>query len=258
MSHLAVRVFDAARQPLTEPVTVRVIHQQTKRLVCNQSTTSWPLKVQVIDQQAYAVHAYPTRHRPVGSFVVMDARDRDVALYAPLKPQDARATFPAYMELPVGFRLAVSESFYAALDDLHKAGLLNVQSAVAHVGQWNSVARVTRVAPDRLWAKVDASLPGWVSVDSRFREVSAALHEPPEGCCHAGSWKTLEPAGNLQLTFYKGTDWMILEADLDDAAGIGHVFQVLGHALTNGVTHPYDIHEILVFRQEMRLPYSLA
>ena len=49
-----------------------------------------------------------------------------------------------------------------------------------------------------------------------------------------------------------------MDADIDDAAGLGHVFQVLRNWLTHGATHPYDIHEILVFRQEVALPYDLA
>jgi len=49
-----------------------------------------------------------------------------------------------------------------------------------------------------------------------------------------------------------------VDADIDDAAGLGHAFQVIRNFVTKGVTHPYDIHEILVFRQEVTLPYQLA
>jgi hypothetical protein len=33
---------------------------------------------------------------------------------------------------------------------------------------------------------------------------------------------------------------------------------VLRNFVTHGVTHPYDIHQILAFRQEVLLPYDLA
>ena len=53
-------------------------------------------------------------------------------------------------------------------------------------------------------------------------------------------------------------DHLEVDADIDNAAGIGHVFQVLRNWITHGTTHPYDIHQILVFRQEVVLPYDLA
>lgn len=47
-------------------------------------------------------------------------------------------------------------------------------------------------------------------------------------------------------------------ADIDDAAGLGHAFQVLRHWITDGATHPYDIHPILVFRQAATPLYDLV
>ena len=37
-------------------------------------------------------------------------------------------------------------------------------------------------------------------------------------------------------------------------AEFGHTFQVLRNWVTHGTTHPYDIHQILVYRQEVALP----
>jgi hypothetical protein len=198
----------------------------------------------------------------------MDAKDRDVALYAPLKPQDARATFPAYAELPPDLRRVLEatdgQPFYQALGDQNKAGLLNIFVKMDRLGVWEWVERLNSVAPDRLFADISQAIWLRVPIDERYRWVDSSLHQPPPEYTAIGSWKTLERAGNLQLTFFGPDDELDidkplkLDADIDDAAGIGHVFQVLGHALTNGVTHPYDIHEILVFRQELVLPYSLA
>jgi broad specificity phosphatase PhoE len=39
---------------------------------------------------------------------------------------------------------------------------------------------------------------------------------------------------------------------------IEHGFQVIGHELTGGVTHPYDIHEILTFYQHLNVGYDLS
>jgi hypothetical protein len=38
-----------------------------------------------------------------------------------------------------------------------------------------------------------------------------------------------------------------VDADVDEAKGIGHAFEVLGHIFSGGRTHPFDIHQILTF-----------
>jgi hypothetical protein len=77
----------------------------------------------------------------------------------------------------------------------------------------------------------------------------------------AGSFKSGERHGNLQLTFFSTLQQpqaFKVDCDIDDAAGLGHPFQVLRNFVTQGTTHPYDIHQILVFRQDAMLPYDLA
>lgn len=89
-----------------------------------------------------------------------------------------------------------------------------------------------------------------------FHPVSGALHHPPAGFSEAGSFKTNEPFGNLQLTFFMNGDDCV--AGIDDAGGLGHVFQVLRNSLTGRPTHPYDIHEILVFHQQLDPGYTFV
>jgi len=45
-------------------------------------------------------------------------------------------------------------------------------------------------------------------------------------------FKTRESYGNLRLTFFRkeGALEFLVDADLDDAQGIEHIFQALGHA----------------------------
>jgi len=91
--------------------------------------------------------------------------------------------------------------------------------------------------------------------------VSGSLHTPPPSFVSAGSFKTADRYGNLQLSFFASLTEPLtfkVDADIDDAAGLGHTFQVLRNWVTHGTTHPYDIHQILVFRQEVALPYDLA
>ena len=47
-------------------------------------------------------------------------------------------------------------------------------------------------------------------------------------------------------------------ADIDDAAGLEHLFQVLRNELTGRPTHPYDIHEILIKHQMLDPGYELV
>jgi hypothetical protein len=185
-------------------------------------------------------------------------------------------------------------ALYAALDNTQKAGLFNLFAKMAalipdadlqasgaasltggvdadlQVGLhgrrpvWSFVDRLFGVRGDRIFVDVHPALVGLVQAavaSGQFRGVSGSLHDPPAGFDHSGSFKSGERHGNLQLTFFSSLQTpqaFKVDADIDDAAGLGHTFQVLRNFVTQGTTHPYDIHQILVFRQEARLPYDLA
>ena len=93
-----------------------------------------------------------------------------------------------------------------------------------------------------------------------FRQVPASLHTPQPGFQNAGSYKTLDPYGNLQVTFFSNPMTLELKADIDidDASGIQHAFQVAEHTITGGDTNPYDIHEILIYHQFLDPGYRLV
>ena len=96
-----------------------------------------------------------------------------------------------------------------------------------------------------------------------FKKVSGALHKPPRGFEdyeEDGSFKTHDRYGNLQLTFFSlddATKDCLVDIDIDDANGLGHVFQVLRNRLGNRDTHPYDIHQILLEEQMLDTGYRL-
>jgi hypothetical protein len=90
-----------------------------------------------------------------------------------------------------------------------------------------------------------------------FHPVPDTLHTPPAGYVSSGSFKTDDRYGNLQLTFWQNSANMIADVDIDDAAGLEHVFQVVKNALSGRPTHPYDIHEILIVHQEIDPGYRL-
>jgi hypothetical protein len=53
-----------------------------------------------------------------------------------------------------------------------------------------------------------------------------------------------------------GDDW-IVELDIDEAAGLGHVLQVLRNFVTGQPTHPFVIREILIKWQGLNPGYSV-
>ncbi|MCI0553639.1 MAG: hypothetical protein L0287_22050, partial [Anaerolineae bacterium] len=61
-------------------------------------------------------------------------------------------------------------------------------------------------------------------------------------------------------TFFSNPNTLdfIVDADIDDANGIGHIFQVAEHELTGSITHPYDIHQILFYYQRIDPGYNLV
>jgi hypothetical protein len=88
--------------------------------------------------------------------------------------------------------------------------------------------------------------------------VDGSLHHPPSGFDRAGSFKTEDRYGNLQLTFFvRGDEWLA-DIDIDDAGGLEHVFQVVRNAVTGRPTHPYDIHQILIAWQQTDPGYELV
>ena len=125
------------------------------------------------------------------------------------------------------------------------------------------IQSLTRLRGDRFFAKVE----GYLRDETKnsiayelFYEAPGQMHTPPPGFTLADSFKTFDPYGNLQLTFFckEETLEFLIDADIDDAQGIGHIFQVLGHLLTGGETHPYDIHEILIYHQKIDAHYEFV
>jgi hypothetical protein len=135
--------------------------------------------------------------------------------------------------------------------------LADGSTVLAHVNS------VYRLRADRVFANVSLALRDLVknSVPAQlFHEASDALHTPPPGFERKGSYKTGDPYGGLQVTFFSNASTLELRADIDidDAAGIQHLFQVIGHTVSGSDTNPYDIHEILVYHQFLDPGYQLV
>jgi hypothetical protein len=154
------------------------------------------------------------------------------------------------------------------VDDIKLAGLLNIAcktTATVFADGANALSLVRelrQIRGDRFFAVVDRLLREETvnSLSSGlFHKVSGSLHKlPPEfvGFQPDDSFKTDDHFGNLQLTFFRKGDEFVADIDIDDAAGIEHVFQVLHNHFTGAPTHPYNIHEILVAHQHLDPGYT--
>lgn len=231
----------------------------------------------------FILQAFPARHRPVSRFVRV-LEDKTLQQNLPLPVDASRVTGidpPEYDSLGADLKAVLEASIvegdedkrgaelYSSLDDVQKAGMLNIYAKMKvtkFVDGRDTFSYVTgfkRILADRFFAKVAKELRDEVrnSLPNKlFAEVSGALHTPPPNFISADSFKTPDLYGNLQLTFFSNpaTLEFISDTDIDDAAGVEHIFQVLRPILTGKHTNPYDIHEILLEFQKIDPGYKLV
>jgi hypothetical protein len=230
----------------------------------------------------YRVEVSAPLHRPsIQHLQVQEGRTSVHVFKLAIDPNDVkRVKFPNFNDLPdeskqllqnsnvEGFEGEQGAELYDAFDDLCKAGLLNIhakmRSTTFTTGHTvaSFISSLTRVRGDRFFAKAGVSLHDEIKnsvLTGLFQEVPDAWHDPPPGFTRVDSFKTSEGYGNLQLTFFRKKDAveLLVDADLDDAQGVEHILQVLGHMLTGEETHPYDIHQILLAHQGIDPGYEL-
>jgi hypothetical protein len=169
-----------------------------------------------------------------------------------------------------GFENKKGEELYDALaeDDIKRAGLFNIACktlATVYPNGANALSLIKEVRElrgDRFFAFVEKALRDETknsALTGLFHSADSSLHSlPPQfvGFTGDGSFKTGELYGNLQITFFRKGDEFVADIDIDDAGGILHVFQVLKNHFTGNPTHPYNIHEILVFHQQLDPKYT--
>ena len=152
---------------------------------------------------------------------------------------------------------ASGADLYSSLDEKQRAGLLNLFAKMSSFkfdetrSVWGSVQRVYRIRPDRVFVDVDLDLRDRVKsalATHRFRDRDGTNFRDVDGqAAHTASGlrrsearsKPTDPYGNLQLSFFSSRTTPLafkVDADIDDAAGIGHAFQVL-QPLDHGRRH---------------------
>jgi hypothetical protein len=281
---MLIRVRNVHKQPLDDIADIDVSIAGTDKAVrrIRDASTQKTIRLEKLKAgEAYKIKVFPHRHRPVGQFAMIPmSGEAAVEVVCPVHPERARVVFPPYGKLNPGLKTILQSSLvegleqkqgkalYDALADLPKAGLMNVyaKSNRTLLPDGSSVAShfkgLYRVRTDRIFVDVDVPLRDLVksAIDGgSFDAVSGALHTPPPDFSSADSFKTNDHYGNLQLSFFvsqQSLDFKV-DSDIDDANGIEHVFQVLRNWITHGTTHPYDIHEILVYYQHLEPGYDL-
>ncbi len=224
----------------------------------------------------YRMEIDPPAYLPAGRLVNLKAEGfTDEKVVFCIDPRKVvTVDFPKYSDLDfqpllkksekvLGFEGKKGAELYGALDNIRKAGMLNIAAKGRFTPLSNGktvlgyIKSLHELRGDRFFATVPKELREETKnsvADGLFHPVSEALHHPPEafaGFTGAGSFKTDDAYGNLQLSFFMKGDECLADIDIDDAGGLAHVFQVLRNAVTGRPTHPYDIHDILVFHQKI-------
>lgn len=282
---LELRFVDVNGAPVDDIVDLvlrhHVLHEEVRH---NGHHGSRPLALSGLraePQGLYALEVRPRAYWPVQRFVTIAASGTTAATVTlPIRPEFARAIFPDYDAVDERVRGVLERSaavkghegltgreLYEALGAVSRAGLLNIAKKTLAT-QFRDGADLLRdttlrhIVGDRCYVEVPAALnermPEYVAREL-FRAVDGSLHDAPEpGFAPSGSFKTLDAFGNLQMTFFRNGDRAFADVDIDDAAGLPHVFQVMRNHLTGNPTHPYNIHQILVAHQHLDPGYRLV
>jgi hypothetical protein len=283
---LRLDLFNVYGKRLGEKVSINLRHQVLSDNPVSSANAASRIVIKNLHgapQGLYRIEVDPPSYLPVSRFVNLKASGfTDLEIIFPVDPKKVKQVrFPLYANLPPGLQTLLEnsdevfsfvgkkgEELYHSLDDIRRAALLNIITKSNSTPLTNGrtvfpyTNKVVELRGDRFFAFVQKELREEVqhsASEGLFHSVNSVLHELPEqftGFTKAGSFKTEDAYGNLHLTFYtKGND-CVADIDIDDAAGLEHVFQVLRNCLNGRPTHPYDIHNILVYHQKLDPGYD--
>lgn len=257
MSSITATLRNSHREPLNDISRILVYRHKDRRLAAQTTTTATSVEFVGLTEEVHHVRVFPEKHRACSSFVRAGGR---VTVHCPVRPECVRRIeAPDLCELELTDMIQNHE-----LDSEPLASALNIWSKLKHtklglLTAADYVERITLVLDDRLFFVPHQSMLDAVrqSTPAEFVAVSGALHAFPTYWVRA-SFKTRDLYGNLQLTFLENSKGeFLVDADIDEASGLLHCFHVIQHAITGKETHPYDIHEILTFYQELDTGYRL-
>jgi len=285
-SSVRVTLTDVYSNGLVDRVNLKFynVRLTTERSQADVTFTGQPVTIgdlPAFPEGLTQVFMAPTRYRFKSIFLNVQS-DGSSQISEPFFVDPNRVTpqFPTFADIesrPIWDGLArilrasniSSAPAWNALGDQPRAGLLNVyckmNTALVEGPRpvTDFIQSIDQFLPARIFARVHPNLIRLVdTAPKNFHTVSGALHsfDPPwQPTTPENSWKTFDRAGNLQLTFATdGNNNFLADIDLDDHQGVQHAFDVFQHTLTGKDTHPYDIHEILIFFQHLDPGYSFA
>jgi hypothetical protein len=281
---LSLELRDVYGDLLKEKVDIILRHQVLSQVVKVSNNASTKIQIKGLNgapQGLYRIDVDPPSYQYTAQFINLKASGTTaLELTFPIDPAKVKAVkFPVFgsteadlqrvlenSEKVSGFEAKKGKALYDALDDIRRAGLLNITAKTRATLLTNGrtvlsyIQELREIRGDRFFAAVPKELreetKNSVS-EGLFNSADESLHHPPANFSHAGSFKTPDHYGNLQLTFFMNQAGdCVADIDIDDAAGIEHVFQVLRNKLSGNPTHPYNIHEILVGYQHNDPGYS--
>ena len=282
---LKLTLVDVYGNSLDEKVDIILRHQVLSEVVKVNRLVKSSFQIAGLrgaPQGRYKIEIDPPSYRYVSQFVnIASSGITNLEIKFPVELKKiASINFPTYAQLSAelrtllensgnvkGFEGLTGKNLYDAIgkDDIRRAGLLNIaaktQNTVLTGGKtvFSAITELVDIRGDRFFAIVPQQLRDDTKnsiADDIFEKAPSILHHPPAGYEHAGSYKTKDRYGNLQLTFFAGPENWKADIDIDDAAGIEHIFQVVHNSLPNQSTNPYNIHEILVGYQHIDPGYS--
>jgi hypothetical protein len=270
---------------LGEKADVILRHQVLSEIVKASLNAVGPVDITGLrgtPQGLYRIDIDPPSYQYVSQFINMKASGiTQLSLTFPIDPgKVTKVNFPTYPKLADDLRTLLQNSdkvftfegktgkeLYDSLDDIRKAGLLNIAAKSGFTPLTNRrsvlsyIQKLIEIRGDRFFAVVPKELREETKnsvAEGLFHSADQSLHHPPAGFAPAGSFKTPDHYGNLQLTFFMKGDDCVADIDIDDAGGLEHVFQVLRNKLSGQPTHPYNIHEILVAHQKLDPGYTFV
>jgi hypothetical protein len=270
---------------LGEKVDVILRHQilsEVKKASVNATTKVQITGLRGFPQGLYRIEVDPPSYQYISQFINMKASGITLlSLTFPIDPTKViKVNFPRFLKLSSDLRTLLENSdkvfsfegkagkdLYDSLDDIRRAGLLNIGAKTGFTPLTNGrsvlsyIQKLTEIRGDRFFCVVPKELREETKnsvANGLFNQVDGSLHHPPAGFSPAGSFKTPDHYGNLQLTFFMKGDDCVADVDIDDAGGLEHIFQVLRNKLSGQPTHPYNIHEILVAHQKLDPGYTFV
>jgi len=284
-ARLQLELRDVYGKFLGEKVDIILRHKVLSEVKKASPTVTAKVEIAGLEgapQGRYQMEIDPPSYQYVSEFVNMKASGiTSRSITFPIDPgKVVKVNFQAFAKLTEDLRILLDKSdkvlsfegkkskdLYDALDDIRKAGMLNIATKTNATALGNGrtvlsyIEQLNEIRGDRFFCDVPKELRSETknsAAEGLFRKVDGSLHTPPPGFQPAESFKTSEKYGNLQLTFFTNGEKFKADIDIDDAGGLEHVFQVLRNKLSGRPTHPYNIHEVLVAHQHLDPGYTFV